>query len=176
MADTIASRETHDGKRIYLWSDGDITWALGYSIRGVRLPRDGDLSVGWAVLGEVEIVDAADVPLLVKAAQKGGRPGEIRARFHAMVQRRDEPEHERAPTINLDWQTLETDRDGRVTLRMAKLPRMRFGSGLAIWNERGKYEVMEEVPPRGSGTYKPIGFSFSTLAAALQAASEINVA
>jgi hypothetical protein len=174
MADTIASRETHDGKRIYLWSDGDLTWALGYAIRGVRLPRDGDLSVGWAVLGEVEIVDAADVPLLVKAAQKGGRPGEIRTRFHAMVQRRDEPKS--APAVDLHWEVIETDRDGRVRSRVAKLPRMRFGSGLAIWNERGKYEVVEEMPPRGSGTYKPIGFSFSTLAAALQAASEINVA
>lgn len=171
MADTIASRKTHDGKAIYLWSDGDVTWALGYSIRGVRLPRDGDLTVGWAVLGEVEIVDAADVPLLVKAAQKGGSPGEIRTRFQAMVRRRDEPERK----IDLSWDVLETDRDGRVMSRVAKLPRMRFGAGLAIWNERGKYEVMEEMPPRGSGTYKPIGFSFSTLAAALQAASEINI-
>jgi hypothetical protein len=165
MAKIIARRKTSDGHLVHLWSDGDLTWALGRAIRGVRLPRNGDLTVGWAVLGEVELYDASEVLALIKAAQRGGLPGEIRHRFDRAAGRRAAP--------RLDWQVLQTDRDGRPTARVARLPRIAFGPGLAIWHERGRYDVVREHPPR-SDTYENTGFSFSTLEAALKAASEIR--
>jgi hypothetical protein len=173
--EVIASRRTFDNKTVQLWSDGTITWAFGQYIRGA--PRKPGLDVGWAVLGEVEIVDSDDVPLLIKAAQKGGLPGEIRSRFHSM-KRREENRSE-TPEIYLNWQTIDTDRNGKVTARVAVLPRLMY-PGLAIWYERGKYEIMRKVtrspmgylPPRGkrgrgSNTYEPTGFSGTTLASVL---------
>ena len=162
----IASRKTADDKRIYLWSDGDLTWAFGHAVSGVRLPRDGDLTVGWAVLGDVALYDAAEVPQLIKAAQKGGSPGDIRRRFERTAKRRAQPR------VRLFWEVLEADRDGRPKVRVAKLPRITFGPGLAIWNERGRYDVVRENP-RGSNIYENTGFSFTTLGAALEAASKI---
>lgn len=158
-AKVIATRRTFDGKTLRLWSDGDLSWSFE-SIRGVRLPRNGDLTLGWAVLGEVEIVDAEDVPLLIKAAQQGGLPGEIRARFHEMKRRQEEPA---APRVRLDWEVLETDRDGRVKARVARLPRMLYGSGMAIWNERGLYELMREMSPPGSETFTTTGIRSRSL-------------
>jgi hypothetical protein len=180
--EVIASRRTFDNKTVQLWSDGMITWAFGQYIRGA--PRKPGLDVGWAVLGEVEIVDSDDVPLLIKAAQKGGLPGEIRSRFHAMKRR--EETHSEVPAIHLDWQTIDTDRDGRVTARVAVLPRLMY-PGLAIWHERGKYEIMRKVTRspmgylpsrsergRGSDTYEPTGFRGTTLASVLAQLPELR--
>ncbi len=86
----IARRSTSDGKHVCLWSDGLLTWAMGYFIKGAARPRTESgrneaLRAGWLVLGDVELYDAAEVPTLVRAARltvKGdGLPGTMRTRF-----------------------------------------------------------------------------------------------
>lgn len=160
---TVARRSTADGKHVLLWSDGSLTWALGYAIKGSAFPRTAEqreraLRAGWLVVGEVCIHNADDVSDLVAAARwvadrdANGLPGDVRARLRAM----------RTPSGPKPvWTVLEADRDGRPTLRVWKLPRLGW-SGLAVWHERGRFEVMREVR-RGAGTYETTGFRASTL-------------
>lgn len=72
----VATRRTADGKSVQLWSDGQVTWGLGYGMRGVGRARyysvrQRNLQAGWIVIGDVELYDAAEVPALVRAARKG---------------------------------------------------------------------------------------------------------
>jgi hypothetical protein len=168
MANIIASQKTADDKTLYLWSDGDLTWGLGRAIKGVRLPRKGDLTLGFLVLGELSVYDASEVPQLVKAAQKGGLPGEVRARFGRQESGAKRRSAEKKARLGLvpKWTTLEADRGGHPTLRVWKLPKLVYG-GLAVWHERGVYEVMREAS-RGSGTFAPTGFKAKTLSAIIQ--------
>ena len=163
-AEVIARRDTFDGKRVYLWSDGSLTWALGYAIRGSANPRtpaqiDAALRAGWLVLGEVEIVESDDVPRLIEAARwaadRSGMPGDVRSRFHA-----------RAP-MRPQWTVLQTDRNSRPTLRAWVFHRLSGLAGMAIWNEGGRYQVMNRCPGRGRDTYAPAGSPRATLREAL---------
>jgi hypothetical protein len=158
----IARRTTFDGKHVCLWSDGSLTWAFGHAIKGSAFPRTAEqteraLRAGWLVIGEVEIHNADDVSDLVAAArfvaERSGLPGDVRARLAAMR----EPKGP-APV----WNVLASDRDGRPTLRVWRLPRLGW-PGLAVWHERGRYEVMRALPGRGADTYEPTGFKASTM-------------
>lgn len=158
---TIARRSTADGKSVLLWNDGSITWAMGYAIKGSPFPRTEKQRAtarraGGLVLGEVSLYDAAELPTLIAAARwaadRDGLPGTLRARYAALT----EPKGPR-----LVWTVIQADRDGRPTCRVSRLSRLGW-PGLAVWHERGRYEVMREVP-RGSGTLEATGFTARTL-------------
>ena len=160
-AEVIARRSTADGKHVLLWSDGSLTWALGHAIKGSAFPRTREqseraLRAGWLLLGDVELYDSNEIPTLVKAARwaadRDGLPGTMRARFAALTTPKGPK-----PV----WTVLQTDRDGKPTLRVWRLPRL-IWPGLAVWHERGKYEIMYDA--RRDGTYEPTGFSSPTLA------------
>jgi hypothetical protein len=179
VAEIIARRTTSDGKIVTLWSDGDLTFALGRGIPGLRFPRSAlGLRAGWLVMGEVELYDASEVALLAKAAlgsaKRGELPGELRARIFRSKSQEAAAEIGRGgkALVSLGlapkrmglvpkWMTLETDRNGKPTLRVWKLPRLIYG-GLAVWHERGTFEIMREAPPH-SGTYVTTGFERKTL-------------
>lgn len=85
-----ARRTTADGKHVCLWTDGSLTWALGYAIRGAWFQpkpenRDRAMRAGWLVLGDVEAYDASEVSDLVRAArwavERDGLPGTMRTRM-----------------------------------------------------------------------------------------------
>lgn len=157
----IKRRSTADGKHVLLWDDGTLTWALGYAIRGAARPKtpaqiDIARRAGWLVLGEVELYNADAVSDLVAAArwtaERGGLPGDMRRRYAEIT----------APkSPSPVWSVLSADRDGKPTLRVWRLPRLGW-AGLAVWHERGRYEVMREVR-RGTGTYEATGFRANTL-------------
>lgn len=165
----VARRSTADGKHVLLWSDGSLTWAHGYSIKGAAHPRTDKqrrlaLKAGWLVLGEVCIHDAADVPDLVTAARwvaaRSGLPGDVRKRVKGAREPKGLTPH---------WVTYETDRDGRPTVRVWRLPRLIFG-GLIVWHERGEYQVLRPCaqaaalrPLRNDDAYENTGFRSRTL-------------
>lgn len=166
----IGRAKTYDDKVVLLHSDGTLTWALGNAIKGSPNARtaagiEEARTAGWLVLGEVSIVEAADVPRLIEAARKvarkGGNPGDVRAELHKV-----------AP-LKPHWTTLETDRDGKPTIRVWRLPRMSH-PGIAVWDtlrnaSHGRYEVMMEVRAgglgqrSGGGTYATTGVRFHDL-------------
>jgi len=165
----VARRSTADGKHVLLHSDGSLTWPLGYSIKGSAFPRTEAqrtlaLRAGWLVLGEVELHDADAVSSLVAAArwvaERSGLPGDVRKRLAA----------ERAPRPA--WQVLSADRDGKATCRVWVLPRMLYPGGLAVWHERGRYDVVRlahapAIGARSRDAYETTGFTSTTLRGAL---------
>lgn len=161
LATVIKRRSTADGKDVLLWDDGSLTWALGYAIKGCGFPRTEaqrakGRKVGFLVLGDICLYDSSEVPLLIAAARwataRDGLPGTMRARFGSLT---------RPKVPRLVWTTIQADRDGKPTVRVARLSRL-FWPGLAVWHERGRYEVVREFP-RGSGTFENTGFSSRTL-------------
>jgi len=169
MIKPIASRRTTDGHIVRLWPDGALTWALGSYIKGSPQPRSPEqvkraLKAGWLVMGEVELYSDSEVPALIAAARwaadRDGLPGTLRARLH------------RAPSLRPHWVTLQSDRDGRPVLQVWRLPRLRW-PGLAVWREKGRYEVMREVG--SSGTYVASGCAFSNLEALSSHLAEVSV-
>lgn len=86
MIQVIARDKTADEKTVLLWEDGQITFAMGYAIRGIgaaREPwaREADLRAGWAFMGEACLFEASELPVVIKALRKAfrdpyhGRPG-----------------------------------------------------------------------------------------------------
>lgn len=166
----IARGKTYDDKVVLLWSDGSLTWALGSAIKGSPNARTAAgikeaVTAGWLVMGEVSIFNADEITRLIEAARKvarkGGSPGDVRAAFA-----------KQAP-LKPHWTTLETDRDGKPTIRVWRLPRISH-PGMAVWDtprnaSRGRYEVMVEVRAgglgqrSGGGTYGTTGFRFRDL-------------
>lgn len=71
----IARRQTLDGKTVIFWSDGMITWAMGYRIRGIGRARYAcirrrDREAGVLVAAEIELHEAREVPALIVAARR----------------------------------------------------------------------------------------------------------
>lgn len=155
----VARRTTADGAEIVLWSDGDLTRPLGFAIPGVGRLSDRALALrsGRLVLEDLCLYQLSEVSTLVKAARWAARrdslPGTMRARF-------DDVTRSRGP--RLVWTTIQADRDGRATVRVAKLPRLLYGRGYAVFHERGRYDVVRENP-LGSGSYENTGFRARTL-------------
>ncbi len=91
MSATIISRnKTSDNKTLQVWSDGDLTQALGYTLKGGRL---GSVSVASMVAGEACLFDWAEMPSLLKAAKllvarKGDQltPGNLRKLAHKLAE------------------------------------------------------------------------------------------
>lgn len=168
--EVIARKRTSDGKDVLLWDDGSLTWSLGYAIKGAWMKpsppnRDRALRAGWLVLGDVELYDHTEVPALVKAARyvadRGGTPGDMRQRVHGDT--RSKEAHRRP-----QWTVVSTDRDGRPTERVWKLPRLGPWSDYAVWDfvsrggSRGRYSLHRRLPGT-KDTYEPTGFQFKTL-------------
>lgn len=85
MAEIIARAETADGKRIVLWSDGQLTQILGIYIPGIGKPRNTELALraAYMVLGDASLYTMSEIPRLYRAAKKAGNVGEMRSRFAA---------------------------------------------------------------------------------------------
>lgn len=71
----IARRQTADGVTVCLWSDGLVSFLLGRYLPGVRPSRggwqqDADLTAGWALMGEVCCLDAAEVAPAFQALRR----------------------------------------------------------------------------------------------------------
>lgn len=82
----IARRKLSDGKSVQLWPDGQVTFALGYAIRGVgkareRWAQESDVKAGWAFMNDASLFDSKEAPAAIKAIRKAfqatyhGRPG-----------------------------------------------------------------------------------------------------
>lgn len=142
----IARRETFDGARVVLWDNGAVTSDSpgGFAIPGVpiarpRTPeaRELALTAGWLFMGECEIFERDELPALYAAcrfvADRGGLPGDVRARVRQMQRAKISPV----------WTVTATDRDGRPTAREWRLPRLRW-PGLAVIDRMSgdRYEVV----------------------------------
>jgi hypothetical protein len=153
----IAKRQTADHKTVMLWSDGGLTTGMhGHIVRPGRTPEtiEARRDAGWLVMGWVELYRYEEVPELFEAALWAVRCGkgsaEMRARMAA------------PPVLRWVWTTLHADRNGKPTLQVCVLPRLRW-PGLAVWRERGKYSVCQEMGHK-TGTYAPLGIEFTNLA------------
>ena len=174
-----ASATLADGTRVVLLHGGALVGRTGHALPGVPVARpqtreawERDLRAGSLALGEAPLYDLAELPALYRAARDavaqngvGALPGDVRAAHAAAAQRAERP------ALKLAWQTYEADAYGRPTVRVAVLDRMRW-PGLAVWHEKGRYELMGFVQPdaraRGAGNRQPevltrTGFSFRTL-------------
>lgn len=177
-SDQLARRSTFDGKHVLLWSDGSLTWALGYAIKGSAFPKTTEQTIravtaGWLVLGEVEAHDADDVPALIAAARRAvaknprALPGDVRAELAAARKRAE------AAAMPGGWHVYQTDvRDGRPTCRVWRFPRLSPQYGrFAIWHEHGQYQVMlltrgtapGAICRRDDDVLEPTGFVSTTL-------------
>jgi len=77
-AHKIARRQTADGIRLDLWSDGTITSGMGFMLQGLGAARsdyeaERDVEAGWLLFAEVELYDGAEVARLAKCARKAVR-------------------------------------------------------------------------------------------------------
>lgn len=177
----IARRSTADGKHVCLWDDGQLTWALGYHIRGAMNPRTPEQQVaarkvGRLVLGDVELYAAAEVSELISAArwaaERDGIPGTMRARLYAQRRKAQLAAMLLAPK----WEVLQADRDGKPTSRVWRLHRMSPWAGCVVFDERrscGRYHLAARVRANPYGTTRATDdayeelFHFDTLDALL---------
>lgn len=163
----VARRSTADGVSVEVWHDGAITGRSGVALPGVPVARPRT-SVGLerarraAALfaDEVSLYDVAELPRLYacarRVAARGGQPGHVRAVPYAAD----------VPALHFDWVTHQADRAGRPVVRVARLDRVRW-PGLAVWHERGKYELMAltwRAAPgvRSAEVLAPTGFAFDS--------------
>ena len=70
-AHVVWKRTTADNKIVMGWSDGLITFALGFGIKGVSARRSAvecrkDLAASWAVADVVSLHDAAEMPSVTR--------------------------------------------------------------------------------------------------------------
>ena len=77
-AHRIARRETADGIRLDLWSDGTVNSGMGFAVPGVGAARSDyeaelDVAAGWLAFAEVALYDAAEVSRLVRCARRAMR-------------------------------------------------------------------------------------------------------
>lgn len=81
----MAKRQTADEVTIHLWSDGSITYNLGFYLPGIGASRSPegqarDLTAGWLVMAEAALYDREELPALIRAARKAvaaGKPTRV---------------------------------------------------------------------------------------------------
>lgn len=74
----VARRTTLDGKRVVLWSDGLVTGAMGWGIKGVGAARTAyetskNIEAGWLAFDEIDLYEYTDVGRLVRSARAAVR-------------------------------------------------------------------------------------------------------
>lgn len=173
----VAWRRTADGAHVELWDDGALTGAGGLAFPGVPVarPRTDEarrqaLAAGRLVAGELArptedpsaaLYDAGELPTLYATARRlvardlGATPGGLRAAFA------EAEERAALARFPVRWETIAAG------CRVGHLPRIRW-PGLAVWHERGVYEVMmvqrvAVVGVRTSEALVPTGFRFGTM-------------
>jgi hypothetical protein len=168
----IARRMTADRIGVALWQDGAITGRFATGFPGVPIvrPRTSEarnlaLRAGWLFMGEVEVHETDNLGDLYAAcrwaAARDGLPGTVRARLAEIAKPGD---------LVPVWETVSVDRDGKVTSRYWRLPRM-ISAGTVVWDHvsvgasGGRYEIHHVVPGSKGETVVPTGIRFTTLAA-----------
>ena len=164
----MAERQTADGSRLRLWSDGALTGGGGYGFPGVPIARPRDAAkaellrtAGWLVLGEAELYHDAEIPKLYAAALRvaasGGDPGDLRASAAKSLD---------TLHIPIRWEVLTADRNGHPTTRFGHLPRLGW-AGVGVWHEGNVYEVMHQhhgpaVGAQSRDAWHGTGFKFTS--------------
>lgn len=164
-AEVIARGETSDGMAVLLWSDGDLTGALGVRIKGAwrkgrsEAQRAERVRAGFVLMGELCLFDRSELPALIEAsrwaARSDGCPGQVRERAHARLAR------SRCP-LRPSWSVLSADRDGRSRERVWKPPRLGPWAGHVVFdycNRTPRYELAIRVPGT-QDTYSTTGIRF----------------
>jgi hypothetical protein len=153
----VARRLTADRIGVILWDNGAITNRFNTGFPGIPVSRPrtqaalvATRDAGWLFISEVELFDRRDLPLLYEASRKATD----RASLYAHIERA------KRPKFVLNWRTYQTDRDGRPTVRVARLG-MQW-PGLVVWHEGGAYEILERGAGRGEDTLWNTGFKFKT--------------
>lgn len=79
----IRRARTADNQTLILWSDGQITRALGLTIKGIGTPRNtrAALKAASMVMGDAELYDMSEIAELFKCARKAKNVADMRARF-----------------------------------------------------------------------------------------------
>lgn len=77
-AHKIARRQTADGIRLDLWSDGGVTSGMGFSVRGIGVARSNfemelNVKAGWLAFAEIELYDSGEVSRLIQSARRAVR-------------------------------------------------------------------------------------------------------
>jgi hypothetical protein len=160
-------RRTADGIDVCLWDDGGLSGWFGHALPGVRLrrprtakARHDALRAGRLLLGDVCMYDVDELGDLYAAAEraKDGLPGTMRRIYRERLDQRY--------ALRLTWTVTSTDREGRPTERVARLPRLRWPD-LVVWDfcggpgsKLGRYVVHRRLPGRGANTTMATGFSF----------------
>ena len=96
----IARRQTANGKAVCFWANGDVTWALGYAIRGVGSAMSSyaqarNLEASHWIMDDVGLYDSAEIPALIKCAREMARqsgwetasPADRRVMFNRAISR-----------------------------------------------------------------------------------------
>lgn len=173
----VWKRTTADNKIVMGWSDGLITFALGFGIKGVSARRSAvecrkDLAASWAVADVVSLHDAAEMSSVIALARKAirrraAKPATARGKIHL-------------PAMPGAWEVIATDKSGKPTARAWRFPRLSRFSDLAIWHERGRFSVMarQTVSPNGMlpldrNTFEGTGFVRTSLRDAFAACRTI---
>src|SRR5512139_3438245 len=137
----IAKRSTADGIAVQIWHDGMVTGRFGHGLPGVPIVRprtaeavERERRAASLFADEVILYDLAEVPRLYDCARRIAAKGGGRREFLAAFAAKD------APAVNFVWETYQTDRDGRPTVRVARLDRIRW-PGYAVWHESGVYKL-----------------------------------
>lgn len=151
----IMRRTSADGVHVCVWDDGAVTGMLGRALDGVPLarPKGHDAIERQRIVGNLfasvcELYDANELGDVYRAARwVAARPNPSHAAVRARVAATT------APTIALHWTVTATDRNGRVTARQARLPRLGW-PGLAVIDERdrrGRYHIVNVRTERVGG-------------------------
>lgn len=163
----IANRATADGVAVQIWHDGCVTGRFGRVLPGVpcvrpRTPEavERERAASRLLSDDLSLYDLAELPRLYAACRRVAARGGDRKALYAVLAAHAKP------AIPFSWVAYATDRDGKPTVRVARLDRIRW-PGLAVWHERGRYELMEihrgtALGARSREALESTGFSFGS--------------
>jgi hypothetical protein len=179
----IANRATADGISVQIWHDGCVTGRFGRALPGVpcvrpRTPEavERERAAARLLCDDLSLYDLAELPRLYAACRRVAARGGDRKALYAVLAEGTKP------SIPFSWVAYATDRDGKPTVRVARLDRIRW-PGLVVWHERGRYELMAlrrgtALGARSHEALEATGFSFGSqreLCAHLFAVAHVTV-
>lgn len=163
----MARRTLFTGEDIILWSDGSISRPFGFYVEGSPRPRTNQgkeiaVDAGWLVIGDCEIYDLDELPMLIEAAmwtvRRDRLPGTMRRRFAELKKRRGWPQPE--------WTSIQEDACGRVVVRCWMPHRLSAWGGFGVIDDTravGGRSTLARITP-GTSTLEPAGLQFGRLA------------